>query len=118
MQKFTISGAIAALAVVAAGSAWAETPGAFRAGAKLASPVPASTVAVVEGVVWRCQADACLGLADRYNTLDSVQRECRRVAAVVGPVTAYASRGQRLGRANLAACNRAAGAGRIETALN
>jgi hypothetical protein len=38
--------------------------------------------------------------------------------AVVGRATAYASRGQRLGRAGLAACNRAAADRRLLTAQN
>jgi hypothetical protein len=63
---------------------------------------------VLSGVAWRCEADGCLGLARRYNTLDSRRRQCREVARRFGPVSAYVSGGQRLGRAGLAACNAAA----------
>lgn len=119
MQKFRISGAIAAaITVFASGTALAHAPGEFRGAVKLADPSRAPAQAVIAGVTWRCGADGCLGLASRYNTLDSLQRECRQVVAVVGPATAYASRGQRLGRAGLAACNRAAASGRLVTAQN
>jgi hypothetical protein len=108
MQKFRISGAIAVCAATLGGSAWAQVPGDFRAAARLADPAKAPAEAMIAGVSWRCTAQGCVGLAARYNTLDSVQRECRKVVAVLGPVTAYASRGQRLGRSSLSACNRAA----------
>jgi hypothetical protein len=118
MQKFRISGAVAAMAMVWGGAAWAQAPGEFRAAVKLAEPAKAPAEAVVAGVTWRCGTEGCIGLASRYNTLDSVLRECRQVVAVVGRATAYASRGERLGRAGLAACNRAAANGRLLTAQN
>jgi len=106
MQKLLVCGAFAAAFV--GGTAWGAAPGDFKGAARLAGPVPEPTVAVVSGVPWRCAGDACVGVARRYNTLDSVQRECRRFVAVVGPVNAYASRGQRLGPNALADCNAAA----------
>jgi hypothetical protein len=106
MQKLLVCGAFAA--VLAGGSAWAAAPGDFKGAARLADPVSQTTVAVVSGVPWRCAGDACVGLARRYNTLDSVQRECRRFVAAVGPVSAYASRGERLGPNALVDCNAAA----------
>jgi len=110
MQKLLVtglvSGALAAAAV--GGTAWAAAAGDFQGAARLAAPVSEPTVAVVAGVAWRCAQDGCVGLARRYNTLDSVPRECRRFVAAVGPVKAYASRGQRLGPNALADCNTAA----------
>jgi|KBSSwiStaDraftv2_1062776.scaffolds.fasta_scaffold19948_7 hypothetical protein len=112
MQKIWI-GAFA-LAASVAGSALAESPGEFRGGARLVTAVSTPLEARVAGVDWRCEADACLGQARRYNTLDSVRRECGRFVAAVGPVSAYASRGERLGRNALADCN--ASARRIQRA--
>jgi hypothetical protein len=111
MQKFRISGMIFAAALLAAGSAGAagaDAPGRFVGAVRLADPAAAPAQARIVGVTWRCAADGCIGAADRYTTIDSVSRECREVAAVLGSVTAYASRGVRLSRSELAACNRAA----------
>ena len=116
MQKLMLSGVIAAFSAMLGGTALAQGTGEFRAAIKLAEPSRAPAEAVISGVPWRCGAAGCVGLASRYNTLDSVQRECRKVVAVFGPATAYASRGQRLGRSGLTACNRAAASGRFVTA--
>jgi hypothetical protein len=113
MQKFRIAGAFLASAVLATGAARADAPGEFRGAVKLAHPPSAPQEARISGVMWRCAADGCVGTAHRYTTLDSVQRECRQVAAALGPVTAYASRGVRLWRSQVAACNRTAAPGII-----
>lgn len=107
MHKLTIAAA-AAWTALAASTAFAASPGDFRGAARLVTPVSAPVEARVAGVSWRCAADGCVGLARRYNTLDTPVRECRRVAARFGPVSAYASRGERLSRAGLVFCNRAA----------
>lgn len=108
MQKFQIAGTFLVSAMLAGGAALADAPGEFRGAVKLANPLSAPQEARISGVVWRCAADGCIGAAHRYTTLDSVQRECREVAATLGPVTAYASRGVRLWPSQVAACNRAA----------
>jgi hypothetical protein len=108
MQKFRISGAFFTAALLAAGASWAEAPGQFRGAVKLADPSAAPAEARIVGVDWRCAADGCVGEASRYTTIDSVARECRQVAAVLGSVTAYASRGVRLSPSEIAACNHAA----------
>jgi hypothetical protein len=108
MQKFRIAGAFLVSAMLAGGAALADAPGEYRGALKLADPRSAPREARISGVTWRCAGDGCIGAAHRYTTLDSVQRECRQVAARLGPVTAYASRGVRLWRSQVAACNRAA----------
>lgn len=108
MQKFRISTILFAAAALYGGPSLADAPGRFQGAVKLSDPLAAPPQAQIVGVTWRCAADGCVGEADRYTTLDSVQRECRRVAAVLGSVTAYASRGVRLSRSELSACNRAA----------
>lgn len=108
MQKFRVAGAFLVSAMLAGGAAFADAPGEFRGAVKLADPLSAPQEVRISGVTWRCAADGCVGAAHRYTTLDSVQRECRQVAAALGPVTAYASRGVRLWRSQITACNRAA----------
>ena len=112
MQKFMRRSAIAGLtaAVTITGAAMAAQPGDFMGAARLAAPLSAPVAAKLAGVQWRCADTGCLGSAQRYNTLDSLVRQCRQVAARFGPVSAYASRGQRLSRTGLIHCNRAAAA--------
>jgi hypothetical protein len=117
MQKFRIAVAFLASSLMA-GTALADAPGLYRGAVKLADPIFAPPQARIVGVDWRCAADGCVGLASRYTTIESVSRECRQVAAVLGPVTAYASRGVRLSPSELAACNRAAAAPQVVASQN
>jgi hypothetical protein len=110
MQSAMLSGAAAALALLACAPAFAEPPtqAPFRGVATLATPISAPTNAVVAGVTWRCEADTCIGTAARRSTLDNPVRECRKVAAAVGPLAGYTTRGRELSKLNLNACNVAA----------
>ncbi|MET0273785.1 MAG: hypothetical protein ABW360_12430 [Phenylobacterium sp.] len=65
------------------------------------------TDTVVDGVNWRCEGDQCIGTAERHSTLDSPIKECRKVAAVIGPVTDYRTRGRVLTKGTLGVCNTA-----------
>ena len=103
MQSFRIF-AIAAAAVFVSGSAFAA-PVSFRGEATLAKPVSAPVDATVSGVAWHCEADKCVGQADRYVSLDSSVKECRKVADALGPLATYASRGHALTQGSLTACN-------------
>ena len=116
MQNFRML-AIAAAAVFASGAAFAASP-AFNGEATLATAVTAPVDATVSGVAWRCEADKCVGQADRYSSLDNPVKECRKVAAAVGPLVAYTTRGRTLSKGSLAACNAnaVAKAGSAETA--
>jgi hypothetical protein len=106
MQSFRILGALAAGAVFVSGAAFAQ-PAPFRAEATLATPVGAPTDSVVGGVNWRCEADKCVGTAERYSTLDSPVKECRKVVATIGEVTDYRTRGRVLTKGTLGVCNTA-----------
>jgi hypothetical protein len=79
-----------------------------RSEAKLATPAASPTTATIDGVAWRCDGDACVGVGERRSGLDSLMKECRKVAAAVGPITAYSSRGRSLTERNVATCNRLA----------
>ena len=103
MQNFRML-AIAAAAVFVSGTAFAA-PTVFNGQATLATPASAPIDATVSGVAWHCEADKCVGSAERYSSLDNPVKECRKVAAAVGPLTAYTTRGRTLSKGTLAACN-------------
>ena len=103
MQNFRML-AIAASAVFVSGAAFAA-PTVFNGQATLAKAASAPVDATVSGVAWHCEADKCVGSAERYSSLDNPVKECRKVAEAVGPLTAYASRGRALSKGSLAACN-------------
>ena len=103
MQNFRMS-AIAAAAVFVSGAAFAS-PAAFNGQATLAKAVSAPVDANVSGVAWRCEADKCVGQAQRYSSLDNPVKECRKVAEALGSLTAYTTRGRTLSKGSLTACN-------------
>ena len=107
MQNFRCVQAIAAAAAVfASGAAFAQAGG-YRGEATLKSPASAPQEAVIAGVPWRCEGEACAGHAVRKGNLDGLVRECRKVVAVIGPVSSYRSGGRELTSGQLRACNRA-----------
>ncbi|MGA0605401.1 CC_3452 family protein [Phenylobacterium sp. VNQ135] len=122
MQSFRVVGAMAAaalvsgLAVAGAAHAQAARTGEFGGEATLASPAHAPPSATIDGVAWRCEGDQCLGHAARRSGADGLVKECKRVAAVVGPIASYKSRGRELTAGQVRACNR--GAVTIQTARN
>jgi hypothetical protein len=96
---------LGASAVVATASAAA---GPYQAEVTLATAVQSATDKDVDGVAWRCEADKCVGKADRRNSLDSYMKECRKVAAALGKLTRFNSRGREMDASDLETCNRAA----------
>jgi hypothetical protein len=115
MQSFRLLCAIAAGAVFVAGGAVAQTEG-FRGEAKLQAPAPAAVSQTIAGADWRCDGDACVGVAAHKANLDGLVRECKKVTAVLGPVAAYKSNGREADAGQLRACN--AGAAKVQTARN
>jgi hypothetical protein len=87
---------------VAAGS------GTYHAEATLATAVPSATEKDVGGVKWTCEGDKCVGKAERYSSLDSYMKECRKVSAGLGKLTRFYSRGREMDARDLETCNRAA----------
>jgi hypothetical protein len=80
---------------------WAPLPGrcggfrAYHAEARW----PAGAVVTekdVGGVAWRCEGDKCIGKAERYSSLDSYMKECRKVSAGLGKLTRFYSRGREM----------------------
>ena len=112
MQSFRMLSAIAAGAVLVAslsgvGAAFAQTTP-FKGEARLVNATSAPREAVISGVDWRCDGDACVGTAARKGTLDGLVRECKKVVAVVGPVTSYRSGARLADEGQIKACNRGA----------
>ena len=116
MQSFKMLCAIAASAAFVSGAAVAATPAPYKGEAKLVTPASAPREAVIAGVAWRCEGDACQGAAERRTNLDGLVRECKKVVAVVGPVASYRSGPRELSEGQLRACNK--GAIQIQTARN
>ena len=112
MQNFRCVDAIAAVAVLVSGTAFAQSAFAQAAGysgeARLVSGNAAPREATIAGVAWRCEGDQCQGSADRKVNLDGLVRECKKVVAVVGPVASYRSGGRELSDGQVRACNKSA----------
>ena len=89
-------------------AASAATPGPYRGEATLAAAVQSAGDKEVDGVNWRCEGDKCVGTADRRSSLDSYMKECRKVAAALGKLTRFYSRGREMSPRDLDNCNRAA----------
>ena len=89
-------------------TAGAAQGGPYQAEVTLATAVAAATDKDVDGVAWRCEADKCVGKAERRNSLDSYMKECRKVAASLGKLTRFFSRGREMDSRDLETCNRAA----------
>lgn len=107
MQNFRCVSAIAAVAVFASGTAFAQVA-AYRGEARLVAANSAPREETIAGVAWRCDGDQCQGSADRKANLDGLVRECKKVVAVVGPVASYKSGGRELSDGQVRACNKAA----------
>lgn len=110
MQNFRCVDAIAAVAVLVSGTAFAQGAAAqaYRGEARLVSANAAPREETIAGVAWRCDGDQCQGAADRKANLDGLVRECKKVVAVVGPVASYRSGGRELSDGQVRACNKAA----------
>lgn len=107
MQNFRCVSAMAAVAVFASGTAFAQTAG-YRGEARLVSANAAPREETISGVAWRCEGDQCQGAAERKANADGLVRECKKVVAVVGPVASYKSGGRELSDGQVRACNKAA----------
>lgn len=103
MQIKAISATILALSLIGLPAQAAP----FKGEAKLVNPGSEKVVTVV-GADWRCDGDTCIGEGKRNGGLDSLMKECRKVAVELGPLTEYRSRGRALSAANIAVCNKLA----------
>lgn len=104
MQKFFAATA----ATLVCGLALAAGPQSFRGEAKLAAAVAAAKDVTIDGVAWHCEGDTCVGEAKNRATLDSQMKECRKVAAELGALSGYRSRGRDMSSSSVEQCNKAA----------
>ena len=116
MQSFRLLIATAATAAFVSGAAMAA-PAPFNGKATLANPGSARE-ALVEGVTWTCAGADCTGIAERYSSLDSRMKECRKVAAALGPLASYERRGLAMSKGDLNVCNKAAATQTAQTSAN
>ncbi len=88
-----------AAALFAAAPALAQSP---ASSAVLSDAGRAAARTIIDGATWRCEGAACTatGGANQPAT-----RACRRVAARLGPVSAFSYKGVALTADQLAACN-------------
>jgi hypothetical protein len=100
MQNLNVRGAIAAGAVFVSGTACAQA----------AVLPPAREPAT--GLAWRCEGDPCAGSSSRPSAEEGLLRECRKVVAIVGPVSRYRSGARELSHAKVRVCNRSAAGSR------
>ena len=100
----------AALGLLALGTlAMMETRAAdYQALASLERAVPATTDTEIDGVNWRCTGAKCVATPVGGKSLGSGMTECRKMAAVLGRVASFSSRGKELSKRDLDACNRSA----------
>jgi len=70
--------------------------------------MPATTDTEIDGVNWRCTGDKCVGTPVGRKAPGSRMDECRKVAAALGRVASFASRGKELTKRDLDTCNRSA----------
>lgn len=108
MHKFRIFSAVALSGALFAVSAMAGEASPFRGEARLLTPVSAPSQTQIGAAQWACDADTCKGSADRTSAVQSMMKECRAVAAALGPLASYRSRGREFSPGNLAVCNKAA----------
>jgi hypothetical protein len=87
----------------------------YRSEAKLAAPAAQPATAALADAGWRCEGAACV--AERTQpSLDNPMKQCRKVAAALGSVTAFESEGLKFDAGDLKSCNRAAKDGGASTA--
>ena len=106
LSAVCVMGLGASAIVPTAGAVSAAGP--YHAEATLATAVQSAADKDVDGVTWRCEGDKCVGKAERRNSLDSHMKECRKVAAALGKLTRFYSRGRQMSARDLDNCNRAA----------
>lgn len=80
----------------------------YQAEASLQRKLPATTDTEIDGVNWRCTSDKCVGTPVGRKSPGSRLDECRKLAAALGRVASFSSRGKELAKRDLDNCNRVA----------
>ena len=81
----------------------------YQAAAALERALPGTTDTEIDGINWHCAADKCVAkLVGRKSVTVSRMEECRKVAAAIGRLASFSSRGKELTKRDLDNCNRSA----------
>jgi len=80
----------------------------YQALASLERAVPATTDTEIDGVNWRCTGDKCVATPVGGKSPGSGMPECKKMAAALGRVASFSSRGKELSKRDLDSCNRSA----------
>lgn len=81
----------------------------YQAAASLERALPGSTDTEIDGINWHCSGNKCVGKpVGRKAVGGSRMDECRKVAALLGRLSSFASRGKELNKRDLDNCNRSA----------
>ena len=81
----------------------------YQAAASLERALPGATDTEIDGINWHCTGDKCVGtMVGRRSVTGSRMEECRKVAAVIGRLASFSSRGKELTKRDLDTCNRSA----------
>jgi hypothetical protein len=81
----------------------------YQAAASLERALPGGTDTEIDGVNWHCTGVKCVGtMVGRRSVTGSRIEECRKVAAAIGRLASFSSRGKDLTKRDLDNCNRSA----------
>lgn len=107
MQSLRFSAALVAALTLAAPAAIAkEAP--VWARATLVTPAEAPVTASADGVDWTCTGADCQGVVAKRAPDFALVRECKGVAAALGPLAAFETHGRTVTASQLEQCNKAA----------
>jgi hypothetical protein len=82
--------------------------GKFHGEAQLATAVAQPSEATIKGITWHCESSRCTASAEDWPGLDSFVKQCRVVAADLGPLTSFRSGGRVASKSELNTCNQSA----------
>jgi hypothetical protein len=80
----------------------------YQAAASLERALPGATDTEIDGINWRCTGAKCVGTPVGRTSIGSRMEECRKVAAALGRLSSFSSRGKDLNKRDLDNCNRSA----------
>lgn len=93
-------------ALIVAAALFVAAPALAQSNASSATLVDASKApagrTIIDGAAWRCEGATCTANGGANQT---PVRACRRVAARLGPVSAFTYKGVELSAEDIAACN-------------
>lgn len=101
MSRRLVFGVLAVFGLMVAGASQAQS---YSGEATLETPLTVPSETVIDSITWKCEEAKCVGRSRRAPQEPQV-RECMKLVASVGPVTAFRSRGRKLSDEALAECN-------------